>query len=78
MSREANYTFRLGLAENKEKKEREGGSSAGPTWAARPGTQKREMGWKGPKTWKRIIITFPIKLINEMIFELLKILPMLK
>jgi hypothetical protein len=36
------------------------------------------MGWIRPKLSRRIFITFPIKLINEMIFELLKILPMLK
>jgi hypothetical protein len=70
--------FVLGWLKTKQRKKEKGGSSAGLTWAARPCTQKREMGWKGPKTRKRIFITFPIKLINEMIFELLKILPMLK
>ena len=39
---------------------------------------KEGLGWIRPKLRRRIFSTFPNKLTNEMIFQLLKILPMLK
>ena len=46
-----------------------------------PAEERGRKGRNGPKmaqAEEEDFITFPIKLINEMIFELLKILPMLK
>ena len=62
-------------------------SGAKQTWTEGEGLQaERGIGLRkredfscfGPKKKRGILITFLIKLITEMIFELLKILPMLK